>query len=142
MPIKKDKPGQPPAGPGAWLRKHWVAAGVVLTLLLSSAVWYGFPQESLTEVAGKRSACNSGGNGFLQMPGRADNEGARTQLALLEEKLRVLNCQLELADHTLCSYREGKNIREVRALLQNIPIKSTQIGRLPNNMPCARKRAV
>ena len=105
-PSPKGKRGaqQPSAGSDGWLRKHWRAAAVALVVLLSVAAWYWPSDVAATAVSRARGQSSTS---FLQMPGGADRPPIPASTTTRAERLVTLTKQLELADHTLCSYRDG-----------------------------------
>lgn len=88
-----------------WLRQHSGKAGLLLVVLLALVFWYAMPAAQ-QQVA--RAAVRSGTGGFLSMPSGAEPLAAAPLMtASREQRRRELNQQLELLDHTLCSYREA-----------------------------------
>jgi hypothetical protein len=103
-PERKQGSGQqPPDRTGGWLRRHWRAAAIVL-ILLAAGSWYWPSEVAATAAAPSRG---QSGNSFLQMPGGPGSGPALATPAARAEQLATLTKQLELADHTLCSYRGG-----------------------------------
>lgn len=90
-----------------WLSKNLGKAGprlVALVALFGLIAWYGMPAAE-PQMAGTTQS--KGGSSFQQMPDRSD--GPTAPLASISEQQRraELVQQLELLDHTLCSYREA-----------------------------------
>src|SRR5436309_1069735 len=105
-PKRKQGSSQPSARKRGWLRKHWAAAAIVLVLLLSASVWY-WPSDVVASAASPLPSRGHSGTAFLQMPGRADGAPVLVPPGVREARLLALTKQLELVDHTLCSYRNG-----------------------------------
>lgn len=98
------QPAQASARVSGWLRQNTGKAGVILALLLGAMVLLlnAEPPPALAT-----SAPASAGGGFLTMPQRSP-ELALPLVATTKEAQRLaLRQQLELVDHTLCSYREA-----------------------------------
>jgi len=98
------KPGptvQPSAERGGWLRRHWSVAAIVVVVLLSTCVWYWS-----SDVAATPASRTFSGTSFRPA---APGGGANTPAPPVarEDRLLALTKQLELVDHTLCSYRDG-----------------------------------
>jgi hypothetical protein len=89
---------------GGWLRKHWVAAAIILLLLLSAGAWY-WPREVAAMALIPARAQSSAS--FLKIPEAANTATALLLPAERAERQLELTKQLELADHTLCSYRDS-----------------------------------
>jgi len=104
-PKRKQRAGQQPsAGSGGWLRKHWRAAVIVLVLLVSGSAWYWPLDVTATAVPPAQRQSNAS---FLQTPGGPPIAPSPATAASRTDRLATLNEQLELADHTLCSYRDS-----------------------------------
>ncbi|MES2071260.1 MAG: choice-of-anchor X domain-containing protein [Pseudomonadota bacterium] len=111
MPRKPADPGrkpgsrkQPSAQAGGWLRKHGVAVALVVAALSFVSIWY-WPHE--VTASAKAAPRGSSGAAFLQTPGRPDGLPALAPLPTREQRLQELSKQLELADHSLCSYKNA-----------------------------------
>ncbi|HYD81337.1 MAG TPA: choice-of-anchor X domain-containing protein [Paucimonas sp.] len=95
------QPQQPPAAGGGWRRKHWAAAAAAALALVAGA-WYWPADVTATAAVPARAQA---GSAFLQTP-PIPNSPQQSQAAR-EVRLQELTSQLEMADQTLCSYREG-----------------------------------
>lgn len=113
MPRRKSAPGrkQPganatpsgPTGPAGRARRPRIVAAAVALALLGAGAWY-WPSEGEATAAATGPATSRSGGNFLQTP---DMPLAEASPAARAERLQVLAAQVELADQTLCSYREG-----------------------------------
>ncbi|GGC70539.1 choice-of-anchor X domain-containing protein [Undibacterium terreum] len=93
---------QPPPQRG-WLQRHWGAAAVTAVVLLFIGFWY-WPQD--VTASANTSQAKATNNSFLKTPDRLDGQAAVVpMLSEREQRLQELGKQLELADHSLCSYK-------------------------------------
>jgi hypothetical protein len=88
--------------PGGWLRKRWAAA-VVGLLIVCAGAWYWPSSATATATPAPTAPAASSGNAFLQTAVTPPAQSAPVREARLQE----LTGQLEMADQTLCNYREG-----------------------------------
>jgi hypothetical protein len=88
--------------PGGRLRKRWAAA-VVGLLIVCAGAWYWPSSATATATPAPSAPAASSGNAFLQTAVTPPAQSAPVREARLQE----LTGQLEMADQTLCNYREG-----------------------------------
>lgn len=101
--VPKSAPGRLGAARN-WLLQNLGKAVLLLTVLLVLLSWYAMPAAEQQVVSSIQS---KGGSTFLQMPGSSDGPTAPIKSASIEQRRIELSRQLELLDHTLCSYREA-----------------------------------
>lgn len=117
MPSKRNRPGrrhgakpQPSSPTGGWLRQHRAAAVIAVILLLSAGAWY-WPAEADATAAAPPVPRARSDSSFLKMPEEYGSAAPEPDLAepppTRQQRLAALVEQVELADQTLCSYREG-----------------------------------
>lgn len=87
-----------------WMARHWRSSLIALTLLVLAGVWWfsAGMESSLASTAPKQASST-----FLNMPEGKGDSGQLISAAEREQRLAALAKQVELADHTLCSYRKG-----------------------------------
>jgi hypothetical protein len=89
----------PTGGP----RKRWVAAVVVVLLILSASAWYWPSSVSATATPAPAAPAKTSSGAFLHTAAAQPAQPAPVR----EARLHELTGQLEMADQTLCNYREG-----------------------------------
>ncbi|MCU6433697.1 hypothetical protein LPB67_07885 [Undibacterium sp. Jales W-56] len=105
--VAKPKRGavfEPVSGRRHWLVRHWRPALIASVLMIVvGAWWFSAGLESGLASAAPKSVNST----FLKMPQGQGNSDVLMSAAEREQRLAELAKQVELADHTLCSYRKG-----------------------------------
>ncbi len=116
-----------------WLRRYWQALAVSLALILVALVWWF---SSGTESSMAATLANQANRNFLKTPGSPDGASLLASNNNRDQRLVALSKQVELADQTLCSYRNSTKY----------PQGSRPIAENPDqvypNQPVQEKRAM